>query len=306
MTPMSAVAVCLFVISSAELGAQPLQPPAASNIPAPEGRRAFAQTAANTLVFDHYHLQPAQAHPMVLRLADGEYFQVRITGTDSTQFHYTISAVPDEDLPSSPLGATGPGIPATRLGQTTVTMRHYQAFARYRVKIAPRPDLATATPPAGPSDRVGAAPGAQPPGAGRVILYPAVFDVWVETKPGFEVTFTGGAVFSGLRSRRYGIRTDTRGTADAADDVKTVEEDPDARDDFWPDTVAIANFRHPEKFRGVGLAAGVGLNNDAEPRFFMGPSLVCRSPCRPARHSTESRSRQHSICEPHSVWPPDR
>jgi hypothetical protein len=272
MTRMQVVAVCLLAIVSPELGAQTLQPPPALKNPTPTGPRAFVQTAANTLVFDHYNLQPAQPDPMVLRLADGEYFQVRIINTDNTLFVYTISAVPDEEVPGLSMGPTGPGIAATRLGETTVTMRHYQAFARYRVKIAPRADLAGGS-PVGPRDTVGAGTGAQPPAAPKaVLLFPAVFDVWVETKPGFEVTFTGGAVFSGLRSRKYSIKTDTRGTTDAADDLKTVEEDPDARDDFWPDTVAVANFRHPEKFRGVGIAAGVGLNNDAEPRFFLGPS----------------------------------
>ena len=266
--------VCMLVNAPSHPGAQNLQPSGALKSPEPQGRRAIPQTAANTLTFDHFNLQPAQADPMVLRLADGEYFQVRIINTDNTLFTYSISAVPDEETPQTMLGPTGAGVVVTRFVETAVTMRHSEAFARYRVRISLRTDLAPAAPPSVPRDQVGASPTAKTPSekAKELVLYPSVFDVWVETKPGFEVTFTGGAVFSGLRSPRYHIKTDTLGTNDTADDLRTVEEDPDAKDDFWPDTVAVANFRHPEKLRGLGLAAGVGLNNNADPRFFLGPS----------------------------------
>jgi hypothetical protein len=223
------------------------------------------QTAGNTVVFDHYHLQPRQSDPLVLRLADGDYFQVRIVNTDTTQFNYRISAVPDEETPTTSTGATGSGVAATRLGETTVTMRHGEAFARYRVTIALRADLAqAAAPPPGGRQAGGVSE--------RTMLFPAVFDVWVQTKPGFEVSFTGGVTFSGLTSPKFFIKTDDRGTPDTADDVKTVEEDRDASDKFRPDTVAMANFRHPEKLAGIGIAVGVGLNNEADPRFFVGPS----------------------------------
>jgi hypothetical protein len=241
-----------------------------------QGEREITQTARNTLAFDHFRLRPAQADPLVLRLGDGDYFQVRIVNTDPLQFSYAISAIPSEDerTPATRIGPTGDGIPATQLQETAVTMRHNKAFARYRVTIALRSDLQLPVKPREPVT------GADP----RLLeeqkvpkLYPAVFDVWVETKPGFETSFTGGVAFSGLVSPKFFIRTDNKGTADAADDTKTVEEDREARDGFKPDTVAVANFRHPEKLLGLELAVGVGLNNDADPRFFFGPSYFLGS-----------------------------
>ena len=268
------VAACLLPVAPVATNAQIPQPSPPLQSPAPQGERAFRQAATNTIAFDHFNLQPAQPDPMVLRLADGDYFQVRIVNTDNTLFTYSISAVPDEETPQTTTGPTGAGLAVTRFVETAVTMRHSEAFARYRVKIAVRADLAGGTGRQTGGDRVGAGRGADPSAPTTApMLYPATFDVWVQTKPGFEVTFTGGAVFSGLRSPRFHLKTDTRGTPAAEDDLKTVEEDSDARDDFWPDTVAVANFRHPEKVGGLGIAAGVGLNNNADPRFFLGPSL---------------------------------
>lgn len=257
---------------AAATDAPTLQPTAPVPTALPPGERAVRQTPLNTVSFDHYHLQPAQSDPLVLRIADGHYFQVRIVNTDATQFSYTISAVPDEDTPTTRTGPTGDGIAATRMEETSVTMRHSKAFARYRVSIALRSDLTLPVKPA-PQTGTGADPEAVDRDRKKTLkLYPAVFDVWIDTKPGFEVTFTGGVAFSGHVSPKFFVNTDDKGTADEQDDVKTVEEDRDARDRFRPDTVAIANFRHPEKLAGLGLAVGVGLNNDADPRFFFGPS----------------------------------
>jgi hypothetical protein len=282
-TPViAAVTLLLLWTTAASPGAQTPQgaatsPSSLTPIPPtrgvePTGERAVRQTGLNTLAFDHYHLQPAQSDPLVLRLSDGAYFQVRIVNTDSTQFSYTISAVPDEPTPATTTGATADGIIATRMEQTSVTMRHSSVFARYRVAIALRSDLKlpVKTPP---QTGTGAAPGpVDKRTAEGLKLYPAVFDVWVETKPGFEVSFTGGVAFTGHVSPKFFVKTDNNGTPETDDDTKTVEEDRNARDGFRPDTIAMANFRHPEKLAGIGLAVGVGLNNDADPRFFFGPS----------------------------------
>jgi hypothetical protein len=232
--------------------------------------------AGDTAWIDHYHLRPGCGRPLIVAVKEGSHFQVVIGNTDTTQFTYTVSAVLDQDLPVSPSGATGAGVPPVTWGDTILTMQHVSKnFDRYRVTIALRSDLA-ALPPAVPRPPVGGPP-LPPDAAGRAatlpVLFPATFDVWVRTKAGFEVAFLGGAGFSTLRSPKYYLRTDDHATADATDDTKTVEEDLDARDSFRPDVMAVANLRFPDRFKGIGLAFGVGLNNDSDPRYFVGPSL---------------------------------
>jgi hypothetical protein len=111
------------------------------------------------------------------------------------------------------------------------------------------------------------------PNAGTFTLYSTYFELWVETIPEWTVDFSGGVAFTGLLGREYFVRTDTRGTADEADDVKTVEEDTKGRASFRPDVIALANVRHP-RMKGLGAAFGVGLNNDADPRYFLGVSYL--------------------------------
>jgi hypothetical protein len=262
----------------------PLQPPSKpecpiqtppktkGTTPIPADELAVKPSAKNTLWFDHYWLRPACDGPMVLSVEDGDYFQVVIQQTDTTQFSYTITAVPDQEVPTSTAGATGPGLAPIRWSDMSLTMHHSKVFARYRVTISLRSDLSGAG-PARVGDRLAGGPkGAAPTPERGPELFPATFDVWVKTKASFEVAFLGGAAFSGLRSRHYFIETDDRGTADTKDDTKTVREDSAAKDRFRPDTIAVANLRLPDKWKGFGLAFGVGLNNDADPRYFFGPS----------------------------------
>jgi hypothetical protein len=243
----------------------------------PRGEAAVPATGVNTLWYDHYRLKAVCDRPMVLAAEDGEFFQVVIKNTDTTQFEYTITAVPDQEVPTSTSGATGVGVPAIPWAETSLTMRHSKIFSRYRVTIGLRSDLATTAGTKAPTarDAAGAAPGAsrraQREGK-ESLLYPVKFDVWVKTKATFEVAFTGGAAFNSLRSPHYFVRTDDHGTSDTKDDTKTVEEDLTAKDKFRPDTIAVANLRFPDKYKGFGLAFGVGLNNDSDPRYFFGPS----------------------------------
>jgi hypothetical protein len=154
-------------------------------------------------------------------------------------------------------------------------MQHAEKFDRYRVTIALRSDLAAAP---GPPRVTGEKAGGSDPSRGTAApvpeLFPVTFDVWVKTKRGLEVSFMGGAAFSGLRSKRYYTKTDPHGTADTKDDTKTVEEAEDAKDGFRPDIIAVTNLRFPDWLKGFGLAFGVGMNNDSDPRFFFGPSYL--------------------------------
>jgi hypothetical protein len=173
--------------------AETAQPtPALTSAGAP-GERAFAQSAVNTVIFDHYNLQPGQSDPLVLRLSDGDYFQVRTVNTDPTKFSYKISAVPDEETPITTTGVAGIGVAARRFAETAVTMRHSEAFARYRLTISLRADLTQALAP-----RISGRPAGGVRDMPELLLFPAVFDGWVQTKPGFEVSFTGGVAFSGF------------------------------------------------------------------------------------------------------------
>ena len=232
----------------------------------------YARTRENTVCFDHDHLRPTKDSPTILRIKNGEYFHVVIGNTDPTLFTYSVTAIPKAESTSANIGATGSPIEATRRDWTAVSMLHSDAFVKYRVVIAVRAGI-TPTPTRGTAADVAGGRGGRRGGRPRVTqLQPATFDIFVNTKPGVEVSFTGGVAFSGLRSPQFFTKTDDKGTAATTDDTKTVEEDVEARDRFRPDTIAVTNIRDPNKFGGVGLAFGVGLNNDADPRYFFGPS----------------------------------
>ena len=102
-------------------------------------------------------------------------------------------------------------------------------------------------------------------------LYSYTFPIWVKTV-GWRLSFSSGFGFSGLTDEEYFTRTDDMGTPeDASDDVKTVERDSNAEDDFLPDLMALANLEFPSS--NFGLAFGLGIGDEAEPRYFFGPSL---------------------------------
>jgi hypothetical protein len=103
------------------------------------------------------------------------------------------------------------------------------------------------------------------PAAKGYLLYSTYFDLWVETRPEWTADFSGGIAFTGLRERAFFIQT--------VGDNKTVEEDVEARASFRPDIIALVNVRHPD-WKGLGAAFGVGLNNDADPRYFLGVSYL--------------------------------
>jgi hypothetical protein len=237
----------------------------------------IAESPRNTLVFNHYVLAATRKGPHVLAVRDGGYFQVRFICTDPTKFNYTITANTDEQQKAAVQGVTGDHVETRDLSRSaSVTMRHSRLFTRYRVEVSLRDELKSKTPSpsltdtGGGAGRAGQKRGQQ---EGTYVLYSTYFDLWVDTLPEWTVDFSGGVAFTGLRGHEYFIKTDTKNTADANDDVKTVEEDTSARASFRPDIVALANVRHP-RMKGLGVTFGVGLNNDADPRYFLGLSYL--------------------------------
>lgn len=233
---------------------------------------AVRATPRNTLVFDHYRLVATKRELHVLEVEDGGYLQVRFVCTDPRKFNYTITAHTDEQQKTAAQGVAE-SVETNELSHASLTMRHSKLFTRYRVEISLRDDLKL---PAAARIAPGTGRGFEllsPRKAGAYILYSTFFDLWVNTRPEWTVDFSGGIAFTGLRGHEYFIKTDTKGTADGADDVKTVEEDVAARPSFRPDIIALANVRHP-RARGLGMSFGVGLNNDADPKYFLGLSYL--------------------------------
>lgn len=110
----------------------------------------------------------------------------------------------------------------------------------------------------------------------QITLRPFQVIIEVETA-GPELTFTSGFAFSDLINPRFFLAPDTKGTPATEDDVVNVQEDDRGRD-VEPDVMALINMRWPDlKHRflnKVGVAFGLGLNGDNEPRYFLGPSFT--------------------------------
>lgn len=112
-----------------------------------------------------------------------------------------------------------------------------------------------------------------------VYLYSYSFPVWVRTID-WSMSFTSGVAFSDLVDDKFFIETDTKGTTDAADDVKLVRRNRSDLGDSRPDLVAFVNLLSPDagpwgktKLGGhLGAAFGLGLNGEGEPRYYFGPS----------------------------------
>ena len=248
--------------------------PAASG----DHRPSIPKSKDNTFVYDHQALTAEHDGPFAIMAGDGDVFQVLVTHTDPTLFDYTISATQEEaGTLASTLGVEGTAIPANPTGRASVTMRHDRHFGRYRVTIAAAgqartpPKRAAATTPRGtaplgePQRAEAEKEGALPEG-----LYPVSFDLWVITKPAWAYNVTGGVAFSGLTDHKYFLQTDSAGK-------KTVEEDTAAMDRTRHDVIALANIYYDRQYFGaltLGAAFGIGDNGGANPRYFIGPSLV--------------------------------
>ncbi len=107
-------------------------------------------------------------------------------------------------------------------------------------------------------------------------LYSYTFPVWVKTV-GWRLSFSSGIGFSDLVDEQYFVKTDSKGTPDdTSDDLQTVERDTNAESEFLPDLMALANLRFPSTWgpwRNFGLSFGLGIGDEAEPRYFFGPSF---------------------------------
>lgn len=112
-----------------------------------------------------------------------------------------------------------------------------------------------------------------------IYLYSYTFPVWVKTIS-WTLSFTSGVAFSDLTNDEFFIETDTKGTDTTDDDTKLVRRDRDASGASRPDLVLFANLLTPDAresnlgdFGGnLGLAFGLGLNGDGDPRYYFGPS----------------------------------
>jgi hypothetical protein len=247
------------------------------------------------LRFNHHRLEvsvPAKdpgREQLVLEVADGGYFTVRIEETDPRLFTYTVTGIPEDPKKGQPAQWKPGASVVTKEGDlrtVLLTMRHSRLFRQYRVEVA-------ATAPAGEdalTDRVTtkmfdadrALTWAERRmvqeekdklrAAGVVTLYSVSFDIWVETKQEWTLTVNGGVAFSNLTGEKFFIETDTKGTADPADDTQTVQRDKDAEDDFRPDVVVLAHLGY-ERWHGFGPVFGFGIGENSEARYFLGAAL---------------------------------
>lgn len=109
-----------------------------------------------------------------------------------------------------------------------------------------------------------------------VYLRPFKITVEVETA-GPELTFTSGFSYSDITDPRYFVAANDHETDPTGDDTTDVHEDHSG-DDVEPDVMALINMRWPDLKNRVlnklGVAFGLGLNGDNEPRYFLGPSFT--------------------------------
>jgi hypothetical protein len=239
----------------------------------------FVSTGQNTLHYNHEKLAwsssgttgCAATSPTtglvvpVLRVADGEPFVIEFCRTDPRMFRYTISAIQEkEGAPDSSL-ETSVAVRTTtaNLLSVQVVFRHNKVFRRYRVTAVAIARQAVAESEASAKGLINRRSRTRevtdvPAARDAVDLYGVAFDVLVNTKPEWELTISGGVAFSNLTSPRYYLKSDTSGTADTADDVTTVEEDPEGTDTFRPDIIALANVRPPTLnwSRDLGVSLG--------------------------------------------------
>lgn len=108
-------------------------------------------------------------------------------------------------------------------------------------------------------------------------LYPYVFPLWVQAADA-TVYFSSGFAFSRLTNDKFYVEN-------ASDGKHLLRRDRNASDGFRPDLMAYATLVNPETTSvkaswkslwssgRLGLSFGVGLGNDAEPRYFVGPSF---------------------------------
>jgi hypothetical protein len=282
-----------FAAASRHLGidnvAEKVKEEAQQQAPAPSASSArdedsppFERTRRNTLIFDHLALRATDAAPYVLKVKDRDYFQVIFANTDPRKFRYTISVTEETETDTSSFEA-GKAV-ETLFGNLTdisVTMQHDQHFQRYRVGVGLLPGVTTdplreqaaevSRRPA--SDVFRRTERSETDSTQPVSLHEISFDLWVETERTWQLSFSGGTAFSRLTNDNFYIKTDTKGTATADDDVKTVEQDESVTDQFRPDIIALTNLSNAQ-WGGFGVAFSVGLNNDADPRYFVGPSYL--------------------------------
>lgn len=275
------------------LGLAGVPVPAAAQPKTPKA--LFVSTPQNTLHYNHQTMtwkddaaSCAKAEPPkrmvvpVLRIADGDPFVIEFCRTDPRAFRYTISAIEEKEGEfSSTLETTAPvRTTVEKLTSVQVVFRHNKVFRRYRVTAT----AVTGTPVTeaekvtlGVEENRRFIPSSEAKLEGTpVVLYGVAFDVLVDTKPGWELTVSGGMAFSNLTSRRFYVKTDTKGTTDANDDTQTVEEDPNETDSFRPDIIALANIQPPTLnwTRALGLAFGLGIGDNSDARYFLGPSYT--------------------------------
>ena len=241
-----------------------------------DDRSPLEATAKNTLAFNHYRLriEARDDELPALSVKHGELFQIEFRCTDPRNFNYTITAIEDQVTSTGTTTGAPLEVSAANLTGTRLLMRHNRNFRLYTVKIELRAGVEPMKPLVRTSREAGVVEGEDPCATGGwVELHPVTFPVWVQTI-GWELTFNGGFAFSGLTSDNYSIRTDDKGTEDADDDVKTVVSSDG--DSYRPDVVAAANLSHPS-WKGFGLSFGLGLGDEAEPRYFFGPSFTIGS-----------------------------
>lgn len=224
----------------------------------------------NTVVFDHLEGHVLSQTPVVLELRGGAVFEVVFCRTVPAKFNYEITPIAEdkEDTTLFDSGTKPAPVDAGDLTWTSVDRKHKDDYSLYKVTVTLR--QGTNNP------RVGARQREATPSE-PVYLYSYAFPIWVKTVS-WDMSFSTGVTFSDLTNDKFFIETDTE------DDTKRVRRDSSDIGDSRPDLVLFANLRTPDagwwtkgetrRFLSAraGLAFGVGLNGDGDPRYFFGPS----------------------------------
>ena len=213
----------------------------------------------NHLIFNHEKGLIEWPVPAQLEVEDGETFAIIFACSDSSKFDYKIEGVESESADGTTFTTVSEFKKDHYQDLVSFTWRHDRRRPLYKVTVSKK-KAKEKTSLESFSDET------RP-------LFSYTFPIWVKTD-GWQLTFSSGFGFSELYDERYFVKTDDLGNDDASDDVKTIERDRSAENELQPDLMALANLAAPDdsRFRNWGLAFGLGIGNDSEPRYFLGPS----------------------------------
>jgi hypothetical protein len=221
-------------------------PAAAQQSPAPAGGatgKGEKPTAVKFIEFDHLNTDGDRAY--VLKLNDGEPFQVRILNTCATAFTYEVQGILRQDPPAPGTLGLNAG---EALGPKTLPVIHEERYGGYLVSIK---RLNPNTLPCGVDS---------PNLVTRTLIISAPKMTW-------DLAFSGGFTLSNLASPHYYLRPDPTQAGKSI-----VQEDPSKNDDA---NLGIATWVHVYHHRLPSLAGtfGLGIRDSNKTEYYLGGGL---------------------------------